>query len=102
MSFFSAIIPRRSPTVRPRAGFYHLVAGLVKPTALLIKARFSNLLVFIGQDFLILLPYMTDRSIITNCERELNSWAPANPGLVGIYLTYPNGLSPEFQWINLL
>jgi len=43
-----------------------------------MKAKFSNLPVPIGQDFLILLPYMTDRSIITDCQHGLNSWAPAN------------------------
>ena len=43
-----------------------------------MKAKFSNLPVPIAQDFLILLPYMTDRSIITDCQHGLNFWAPAN------------------------
>jgi len=64
--------------LRSRVGFYHLVAGLLNPEALLMKAKFSNLPVPIGQESLILLPYMTDRSIITDVQHGLNSWAPAN------------------------
>lgn len=37
--FCPAMIPRRSPTLRFRVGFYHLVAGLISPTALLMKTR---------------------------------------------------------------
>jgi len=51
-----------------------MIAGLINPTALLMKARSSNLPVLIGQEFLILLPYMTDRSIITDCQHGLNSY----------------------------
>ena len=41
--FYSFLLPRRSPIFRFRVGFYHLVAGLMGPTALLKKARFPNL-----------------------------------------------------------
>jgi len=50
-NFHSFLLPRRSPTFRSKVGFYHLVAGLMSLTALLMKARFSNPPVPIGQDF---------------------------------------------------
>ena len=80
---------RRSPTfkLRSRVGFYLLVAGLINPTALLMMAQFFNLPVPIGQDFL--LPYMTDRSIITDYQHGLNSWAPAIA--TGVLTTAPAG-----------
>ena len=64
---FSAIIPRRSPTLgsiglRSRVGFPHLVAELTSPTALLIEARFpQSPSPHRAGFFLIPLPYMIDR-----------------------------------------
>jgi len=83
----SLLLPADRQPLRSRVGFYHLVAGLLNPTALLTRAKFFNLPVPIGQDFLILLPYMTDRSIITDCQHGLNSWAPAN--CAGVLTTAP-------------
>ena len=81
------LLPADRQPLRSRVGLYHLVAGLLNPTALLMRAKFFNLPVPIGQDFLILLPYMTDRSIITDCQHGLNSWAPANA--TGVLTTAP-------------
>jgi len=83
----SLLLPADRQPLRSRVGFYHLVAGLLNPTALLMRAKFFNLPVPIGQDFLILLPYMTDCSIITDCQHGLNSWAPAN--CAGVLTTAP-------------
>jgi len=44
------LLPADRQPLRSRVGFYHLVAGLLNPGALLIKAKFSNLPVPIGQD----------------------------------------------------
>ena len=81
----SLLLPADRQPVRSRVGFYLLVAGLINPTALLMRAQFFNLPVPIGQDFL--LPYMTDRSIITDYQHGLNSWAPAN--CAGVLTTAP-------------
>jgi len=83
----SLLLPADRQPLRSRVGFYLLVAVLLNPIALLMKAKFFNLPVPIGQDFLILLPYMTDRSIITGCQHGLNSWAPAN--CTGVLTTAP-------------
>ena len=61
--FFLYLLPCQRPShsrfcypadrqpLRSRVEFYLLVAGLLNPTALLMKARFFNLPVPIGQDF---------------------------------------------------
>jgi len=46
----SLLLPADPQPLRSRVGFYHLVAGLLNPRALLMKAKFSNLPVPIGQD----------------------------------------------------
>ena len=81
------LLPADRQPLRSRVGFYHLVAGLLNPTALLKRAKFFNLPVPIGQEFLNLLPYMTDRSIITDFQHGLNSWAPAK--CTGVLTTAP-------------
>jgi len=45
------LLPADRQPLRSRVGFYLLVAGLINPTALLIRAKFFNLPVPIGQDF---------------------------------------------------
>ena len=45
------LLPADRQPLRSRVGFYHLVAGLLNPTALLMRAKFFNLPVPIGQDF---------------------------------------------------
>lgn len=77
--FYSYLLctpPIANPKGQSRILLYHHVAGLIVPIALLIKSRFSNLPVPVGQ--LILLPCMTEHSIITHCKLELSSWAPPN------------------------
>jgi len=44
------LLPADRQPLRSRAGFYHLVAGLLNPTALLMRAKFFNLPVPIGQE----------------------------------------------------
>jgi len=61
-----------------------------------MRAKFFNLPVPIDQDFLIILPYMTDRSIITDCQHGLNSWAPAIA--TGVLTTAP---ARYFMKVNL-
>jgi len=46
----SLLLPADRQPSRPRVGFYLLVAGLINPIALLMRAKFFNLPVPIGQD----------------------------------------------------
>jgi len=48
----SLLLPADRQPLRSRVGFYLLVAGLINPTALLMRAKFFNLPVPIGQDYL--------------------------------------------------
>jgi len=47
----SLLLPADRQPLRSRAGFYLLVAGLINPTALSMRAKFFNLPVPIVQDF---------------------------------------------------